>query len=68
MAETRQLKINAPLRDHPAGSEITIRTNKKGVPDDPYWRRRLKDSATDDCVELLKPKAKKIAETKKKGE
>jgi hypothetical protein len=73
MAETRKLKINAPLRGHKAGVTIRIRTDKKGIPQERYWRDRLKDAKTDNCVEILpkqKPSAAKTvkAETKKKGE
>ena len=73
MSEIRQLKLNAPLRGNPAGVVINIRTDKKGIPQDPYWRRRLEDAKTDNCVEIVsKPKTTKAntskVETKKKGE
>ena len=71
--KTKRLKLNAPLRKHPAGTIINIKANKDGVPLDKYWRDRLKDSAIDGCVEIVKetktPKANPVkAETKRKGE
>lgn len=73
MSETRRLKLNAPLRGLSSNTIITIRTDKKGIPQDKYWRDRLKDAGIDNCVEIIKetktPKASKLgAETKKKGE
>lgn len=71
--ENKKLKLNAPLRGNPAGTTVNIRTDKKGVPHDPYWRRRLKDAEKDNCVQIVKEantvKANPLkAETKKKGE
>ncbi len=69
--KTRKLKLNAPLRGHPKDIIIPIRTDETGIPVDRYWRDRLKDAKIDGCVEFLnkpKPKAKPLAETKKKGE
>jgi len=58
--ENKRLKLNAPLGGKPAGTIIKIRTDKNGVPLDSYWRRRIKDSEIDNCVEFVKtPKKKK---------
>lgn len=27
----------------------------KGIPTNPFWRKRLKDAKTDNCVEVVKP-------------
>ena len=31
----------------------------ESIPVDPFWRRRLKEAKTDNCVEVVKPRAKK---------
>ena len=67
--ENKKLQLNTALRGYSAGAVVNIRVDKKGVPLDPYWRGRLKDSRIDKCVEiLLKTKAKKnlISEGDKK--
>lgn len=69
--ENKRLKINAPLRGIKAGTTINIRTDKKGIPKDKYWRDRLRDSAIDNCVEIIKETKtakSKRAETTRKGE
>ncbi len=45
---------------HKAGDIVRVETVAPGVPKDLYWRRRLKDAATDGCVKLPKaPKKRK---------
>lgn len=34
---------------------VTVKTDAAGVPLDRFWRRRLLDAATDNCVEIVKP-------------
>lgn len=63
--ENKRLKINTPLRGYDAGAEINIKTDKKGVPVDPYWRNRVKDAAIDGCVEIKSKPATKPKESKK---
>ncbi len=41
---------------------ITIEDNK-GIPVDRFWRNRLKDSKTDNCVEVVTTRAKVKKET-----
>ena len=67
--ETKQLKINLPVRGHKAGDIVRIKVGAWGMPIDPYWRRRLKDARIDGCVEIVKP-AKPVKQTKeeKKGD
>lgn len=62
--ENKKLKLNTALRGYPAGAQINIRVDKDGIPLDPYWRGRLKDSRIDKCVEIL-PKTKKKKEEAK---
>lgn len=52
--ENKRLKLNADLRGYTAGMIIKIQTDKSGVPLDRYWRDRLKDAESDNCVELIK--------------
>ena len=52
-----KLKINS-VRGY--SGEITIKTDSNNVPLDKFWRRRLKDAKTDNCVEVvLASRAKK---------
>ena len=48
------LKINKSMRGYDAGRTITIDADKHGLPLDKFWRRRLKDSVIDNCVEVVK--------------
>lgn len=34
---------------------LTIQTDASGVPLERFWRKRLKDAETDNCVEVVKP-------------
>ena len=52
--KTKSLKINSPLRGLSVGDVIEIKVDKAGVPLERYWRDRLKESKTDNCVEILK--------------
>lgn len=60
--ETKQLKVNTPLRGFKAGQVVPVKT-QDGIILDPYWRRRLKDATIDKCVELVE---KTINKSKKK--
>ena len=62
--ENKRLKLNTPLRGHDAGAEIRVKTDKNGTVLDTYWRRRLRDSKVDGCVEFVDNK-KKAQRTKK---
>lgn len=48
-----RLKINN-VSGH-AGT-IDIQTDENGVPLNRFWRKRLKDAAIDQCVEIMKPR------------
>lgn len=56
-----KLKIN-----HVPGfsGTITIEDNN-GIPVERFWRNRLKDAETDNCVEVVKARAKKTKEISK---
>jgi len=51
--ENKKLKLNTALRGHDAGAVIRVKTDKNGTALDPYWRRRVKDSEVDGCVEFV---------------
>ena len=56
--ENKKLKLNTALRGHDAGAVIRVKTDKNGIALDPYWRRRLRDSEVDGCVEFVDNKNK----------
>ncbi len=64
--EVKTLKLNTSLRGKAEGSLVRVKTDKSGSPLDPYWRRRLKDSKIDGCVEIVTKtvKVKKSKENK----
>jgi len=59
-----KLKLNQPMSGYEAGREITIQTDKDGVPLEKFWRRRLKDADIDNCVEVVKPSTSKKERSK----
>ena len=42
-----KLKLNQPLAGYEVGREVTIQTDRKGVPLEKFWRRLLKDATID---------------------
>lgn len=65
--ENKMIQLNYELNGHKKGSKIKIRT-KDGVPVDPYWRERLKDSKMDKCIEFCnKGKKKETKEVEKEA-
>lgn len=62
------LKLNQDLRTPKGkllkGAIVSVESDKNGIPIDLFWRNRVKDSAIDNCVEVLEekksqPKSKK---------
>ena len=53
-----KLKLNVDIGYHKKGEVLSISADKKGIPFDRYWRARLKDSALDNCCEIVKNKKK----------
>ena len=43
---------------------VTIQTDGNGVPLDKFWRNRLKDALTDNCIEVVKPRTRKAKQEK----
>lgn len=46
-------------------SGVVAVEDNDGVPVDPFWRKRLKDAETDNCVEVIKTRAKSAKELEK---
>lgn len=61
------IQINKKIGPHPPGTTLGVDADLNGTPLDEFWRRRLKDAKTDDCCEILKPKAKAKAAKPKTG-
>jgi hypothetical protein len=54
MIKTKKLKLNVPLRGKPANTVVTVEVDHEGTPIDKFWRNRVKDAKTDNCVEWYK--------------
>jgi len=66
-----RIKINKSLRGFAPGQTTMIEVNEEGIPVDIFWRKRLKDSKFDKCIEFVdgepkeKPKKSKPAKPAK---
>ncbi len=49
-----ELKVNRSMNGVHAGSVIKIEVSRGGIPIDPFWRKRVRDSKRDNCVEVIK--------------
>lgn len=49
-----KLRINKPMLNHKAGDVIDVPVTKHGNPSELFWRRRVRDSKLDNCVEIIK--------------
>ena len=50
-----KLKLNTDLACHKSGDIVEV-IDASGIPTSKYWRQRIKDSAVDNCVEIIKQK------------
>lgn len=57
----RKLKLNQDIGQYKQGSVVRVNCDNTGIPLDREWRRRVRDSHLDNCVEWVedRPKAKK---------
>lgn len=46
----RKLKLNTEIRGYMHGTTLSIKCDDSGIPLDSFWRRRLADAETDNCV------------------
>jgi len=53
------VKLKTVIKKHPSGQVLRLPTDDTGVVLDQFWRRRVKDSDTDGCLEVLKKKPTK---------
>ena len=53
-----KIKVNKDIGYYNAGAEITIPTDVNGTPTDPFFRRLLKDSEIDNCIEIIRSASK----------
>ena len=60
-----QLQVNTDLNGIAAGAVIAVQVDERGVPLDPYWRRRLADAASDGCAAVLDNTATKPQRARK---
>lgn len=48
--------INLKINNVPGfNGVVSVQTDDDGVPLDEFWRRRLADAESDQCVEIVKP-------------
>ena len=55
---TISLKINKGLPGYSEGVTTTVTVDEHGTPLEKFWRDRLHDAETDNCVEIVKDKPK----------
>lgn len=60
-----KIKLNMDIAGHKKSRIIEV-LDRDGVPVDEFWRKRLKDSDIDNCIELVSEKAP-TGESKKKA-
>lgn len=53
-----RVKINKTFGGYEVGQVVPIKT-KGGIPAELYWRNRLKDSKTDNCITVIDEKKSK---------
>lgn len=58
MNKTIKLKVNANIHGYYKGDTVIVKVDSNGVPLDINWRRRLKDSMIDNCVEIISSEKK----------
>ena len=59
-------KSDVALHGLEPGKRMQIKVDRNGLPLDRHWRRRMKDSEIDGCIEVVKKeKPKKVKKAKK---
>ena len=53
MSDRISIKINVPMMGYKKGDIVKLQT-KNGLVRDSFWRKRIKDSVIDNCVEVLR--------------
>ena len=58
--------INTALPGYSIGAEVKIPVDEHGTPRDKYWRKRLRDSKIDNCIEIKEVPKKETGTSRKK--
>ena len=58
MTKKVTLQINKPLAGKQPDETITLECDRNGTIIDRYWRRRLSDAETDNCVKVIKNRSR----------
>ena len=71
--EDKRLKIkiinksSITLHGLRAGKSVDAEADENGTPLDKHWRRRLRDSEIDGCIEIVKEQKKEVKKITKEG-
>lgn len=55
------IEVLKDLPGYPAGKEVPVDVDDRGIPMSRYWRARLKDAELDDCCKIQKKRTKKAS-------
>ena len=66
LEKTLIITINTALPGYHPGEEIKIPVDQHGTPKDKYWRKRLRDSKIDKCIEIKEAPKKENGTSRKK--
>lgn len=53
MTKKLKIQVNINIGKIKKGSQIMIDVDNEGIPLDKFWRKRLKDSAIDNCIQVI---------------
>ena len=56
--KNKMFTLNTSLRGHAIGTRLNLEVDNKGVVKDRYWRERIKDAETDNCIQETKQDSK----------
>ena len=48
------VRVLKPIGKYKAGALVKVQVSKTGIPLEFFWRRRISDSAIDNCLEIIK--------------
>lgn len=48
------VKLKKSIKGHPIGQILRVPTDSNGIATDVFWRRRIDDSKTDKCLDVLR--------------
>lgn len=57
--KTKEIQINSDfVTGYKSGDIVNVKFDDNNIPLDKFWRNRLKDSAIDNCCEIIEEKEK----------